>query len=608
MSILLRFRKHSYVISADITKMYRQVLVDPEQRKLQKILWRSSPDEELKAYELNTVTYGQASASYLAIRCLFELASECDESNPEIAEIIRHDFYVDDLLTGTSSIEHAKAICNEIADILKSGCFELRKWYSNKPEILESFRGSDVSCKVLEFAPNEQAKTLGLNWSCQNDALVYNVGKIEIPHRCSKRTVLSITSRIFDPLGLLSPCIVISKIFMQKLWSTKLSWDDELPHPFRVEWDRFVNDLPSINALEIRRQVIGDDSIRIELHGFADSSEKAYGACLYVRSTDKNDQVSVHLLCAKSKVAPVKTLTIPKLELCAALLLARLVSKAIESFKLTFSQCILWSDSTITLAWLKTSPNLLKVFVSNRVAEIQALTEHCDWRYVPTRENPADLVSRGLYPHEISSSDMWWHGPAFLNSPETEWPTSPSKVSHVPELKPPQISSLPSVDEIEHFDFERFSSFQRLQRATAYILRFKDNYLRQKDERNIGPLLVPELRSALTHLIKAAQRQSFPCEITEITELGSLKSKSKISNLNPFIDKLGILRVGGRLRDSTFSYDKKYPIILHAKHNFTKLLFEYKHRMLMHPGPQLLLASIREFLVAIWLGPSAKNV
>lgn len=241
-SILLRFRKHTFVVSADIAKMYRQVLVEPAQRNLQKILWRSNPNDTLKTYKLNTVTYGQASASYLAIRCLFELASQCDESNSEIASIIRHDFYVDDLLTGADSLVRAQYICRETSRVLKSGCFQLRKWYSNNLGILKTIDKSDISCEILEFAPEEKAKTLGLTWSCQKDILVFNVDIEPTSKGYTKRSVLSITARIFDPLGLLSPCTILCKIFMQRLWSEKLAWDDLLSHSLSLEWDRLSKD------------------------------------------------------------------------------------------------------------------------------------------------------------------------------------------------------------------------------------------------------------------------------------------------------------------------------------------------------------------------------
>ncbi|KAJ8944229.1 hypothetical protein NQ318_001649, partial [Aromia moschata] len=185
------------------------------------------------------------------------------------------------------------------------------------------------------------------------------------------------------------------------LWIEKLSWDEVLPFSILAKWTKFTNELSKLNELSVNRQVVCEGATKIELHGFADSSERAYGACLYIRSIDDKGNVHVNLLCAKSKVAPVKTLSIPRLELCAALLLARLTDKIINSMTITFERCVFWLDSAIALAWIQTSPNILKTFIANRVTEIQTLTKTYEWRYTPSHDNPADYLSRGLYPRML---------------------------------------------------------------------------------------------------------------------------------------------------------------------------------------------------------------
>ncbi|XP_030747905.1 uncharacterized protein LOC115876309 [Sitophilus oryzae] len=415
--------------------MYRQILVEPSQRSLQKILWRSSPSEDVKVYKLNTVTYGQACASFLSIRCLFQLADEYEKINPDIANIIRQDFYVDHLLTGADSIPDAQYICNEISKVLKDGCFELRKWYSNEPSVVSHMDNATSSCEVLEFTAGEKAKTLGLTWSCQDDFLMYHIEEIPFKSNYTKRSVLSVLSKLFDPLGLLSPCIVLAKIFMQRLWLQKVSWDEPLTLSLSNEWSKFCKDLPNLNSLQISRHVLADFPSSLEIHGFSDASERVYGACLYIKSIDSKGFSVIRLLCAKSKVAPVKSLTIPKLELCAALLLSKLVNKVLNSIQLFFERIVLWSDSTIALAWIRTPPNTLKVFVSNRVAEIQALTEDCEWRYIPSTDNPADLVSRGLLPSQMLTAIEWWQGPSWLAKESIYWPQNEQNIKLLPELK-----------------------------------------------------------------------------------------------------------------------------------------------------------------------------
>lgn len=591
-SILLRFRQHTFVLSADIAKMYRQVQITPEQRSLQKILWRENPEQPLQTFTLNTVTYGQASASYLAIRCLFELAEGCHDSKPTISKIIKRDFYVDDLLTGANSIEEAKGLRRELSEVLGSGGFELRKWYSNNSEILKELV-PEQEYGILEFSSHECAKTLGLTWSCQNDTLRYNIQISGKDKGVTKRTILSMIAKIFDPLGLLSPVIIIAKMLMQRLWDTKVSWDEPLPHSVQISWNRFNDELPKLNDLTIPRHVLLDNCNDIQLHGFADASTRAYGACVYVRSRSNNGDVNVALLCAKSKVAPLKLTTVPRLELCATLLLSRLIIKIIQSMDLKFTRITLWSDSKVTLAWLKTSPNALKTFVANRVAEIQTSNKDFEWRYVPSKENPADLVSRGLYPTEVLSASLWWQGPAWLSQGSETWPNEDSKVENIPELKT-QVLATRTIPLKLKFPFERFSTFPRLQRVAAFVKRFINNCRVVQSERKVGRLSLSELNEATNMLAKISQTQSFPEVISKLAQNEPLHPKEKLSSLSPFLDNDQIMRVGGRLKYSNYVYTKKFPILLHANHEFTKLLFEHEHRKLIHGGPQILLAHVRE--------------
>ncbi|XP_044766260.1 uncharacterized protein LOC123322380 [Coccinella septempunctata] len=593
LSIILRFRQHKYVISADCAKMYRQVLIEPSQRNLQKILWRDSPDQPLKSYTLNTVTYGQACASYLAIRCLFELAKVCQDSQPYIAEIIRRDFYVDDLLTGADTIEHAQSICAEVSSVLLSGCFELRKWYSNEPEVLANIDSKDSPCGIIEFGPGENAKTLGLTWSCHNDELLYTLENLDVGSRCTKRLILSVNAKIFDPLGLVSPSIIITKILMQSLWLEKLGWDDALPRHLADRWFRFLNDLPNLEKISISRRVVCDNPQRIELHGYCDASERAFGACLYVRSIDVEGKIHVHLLTAKSKVAPIKTISVPCLELCGALVLSRLADKVKKSMTLKFDECFLWSDSQIVLAWISASPSSLKVFVANRVAEIQGLTANCEWRYVPTRDNPADLVSRGLYPSELLESQLWWRGPTWLCLEKGNWPNHTYAVVNLPELRQQTCVAIKECQETL-FPFERFSSYTHLLRTVAYMLRFAKNCRTFQTERVFGCLSKQELNRARTILLKISQIQSFPREVSDLSQHRKINGKSKLLSLTPFSDSAGLIRVGGRLEYSDLSFNKKHPIVLDCAHHLTKLLFSYEHLRNQHVGPHSLLAFIRE--------------
>lgn len=591
--ILLRFRKHRYILSADAEKMYRQVLVDPEQRQLQRILWRSNPEEPIQVYELNTVTYGTKAASFLAIRVFVQLALEVEDELPEIAKIIRRDFYVDDLLTGADSKEHAKYIVKHSSQVLARGCFKLRKWTSNEPSILRDVGATgDISDNVI-FSGKDKTKTLGLIWRPSLDILAYEV-RVNDNTRVTKRQILAEIAQIFDPLGLLGPTIVKAKIFMQTLWSERVSWDESLPVELFSWWIEYKKELPLLNNLKIARHVFCLSSVRIELHGFADASKLAYGACVYVKSHSESGEVKVALLCSKSKVAPLKTQTIPRLELCAALLISKLIRKAKVALDISIDSITYWSDSTIVLSWLKTQPCVLPVFVSNRVAKIQEYADDGEWRHVPTKLNPADCLSRGLQPKALLSESMWWKGPEFLKRSEVEWPEIPANI-FIAETNLESIVNLhirlPSESEFDHI-MNRFSDLNKIVNCVAYVKRFIHN-IKHRLERITGPISLDEKEKALTCVVKAAQARSFSNEIKALSS-GATHLRGRLSTVNAFIDEHTVLRVGGRLSNSGYSFDKKYPILLASDHVLTKLIIESEHRKLMHAGPQLLLATIRE--------------
>ncbi|CAK1593737.1 unnamed protein product [Parnassius mnemosyne] len=424
-SILIRFRQHRYVVSGDVEKMYRAIELNPVQRPLQKIIFRFDPSEPLRTYTLNTVTYGTASAPYLATKYLVSLADNIEDS--QVQRAIRRDFYVDDYLSGGNTIAETVTIANRVQSVLSSAKFNLRKWRSNHPQILNQITNSNESydTHTLHFYKqglnSHQSKTLGRNWACDSDSLTYTIN-IKSTTKVTKRHILSVISQIFDPLGLVGPCVVEAKIVMQRLWLHNYDWDDEVSLEVRNLWTTFENTITSLNNLKIPRWVLRENSSTHEVHVFTDASEKAYGACVYIRSCSNSNTIGVQLLVSKNRVAPIKPTTIPRLELCGALLGARLCTKVQEALSLPIHRCRFWCDSTIVLGWLSTPANQLKSFVRKRVNEIQESTYGHTWSYVPSRDNPADLVSRGLKANVIKDTPLWWSGPSFLLRNENEWP------------------------------------------------------------------------------------------------------------------------------------------------------------------------------------------
>lgn len=610
LSILLRFRQHLYVVTADIEKMYRQIYIAESQRSLQQIIWRSNPSESIKTYTLNTVTYGTASAPYLATRCLTQLGYEA--SNNDVKHAICHDFYVDDFLSGRDTIEDTIALCNGVVESLQSAKFKLRKWHSNSEQILKNVSDDHDISNSVNLCANELSKTLGLLWNCSTDSLTFSI-HISLTEKINKRAILSTIAQVFDPLGLVSPCIVEAKIIMQQLWIIKCSWDEEVPEHIKKTWCNFVKSLPYLNNLAIPRCIKLGSTLDVTMHTFTDASEKAYGACIYVRTLAMDGSVNIRLLASKSKVAPLKPqATTPRLELCGALLGAKLCHKILMSLTLKCSDCVFWTDSTIVLGWITSSPLQLKTFVRHRVCEIQELCKEYKWRYVPSRENPADLVSRGLSANELGSSSLWWSGPQFLQSNEINWPANPNTSTNInlPEMV---VKSLVVVNNTSDSNplselITHTSSFFKLRRVGAYILRFIYNCKHKLNERRQSFLSNVEMHAAEKIFLKIAQSESFAEERILLLAKKSLPPKNRLRSLSPFCDEDNIIRVGGRLANSSYDYNVQHPILISSKHHLCKLIFEMVHQTSMHAGPLLLLATVRHKYWAIGGRNLAKKV
>ncbi|GFY26121.1 retrovirus-related Pol polyprotein from transposon RE2 [Trichonephila clavipes] len=262
------------------------------------------------------------------------------------------------------------------------------------------------------FATLTETKTLGVLTNL--DCLLIKV-KVCLDSSYTKRDVLSTIAKIFDPVGLMAPVISKAKISLQRLWRSKLEWNDLLPAEEYREWQQFLVSLENINNIEIPRRILVAFPEVIEIHGFADASERCYGAAVYCKSKNLKSETLVRLITSKSRVAPIKSLTIPRLELCAAVLLAKLVKRVVAALQLETAEVYLWSDSMIVLAWLRKEPMDLKTFVQNRVAKIQELYPNQLWRHVPSDQNPADLVSRGVDPEKLLQQNLWFNGPTFLS-------------------------------------------------------------------------------------------------------------------------------------------------------------------------------------------------
>ncbi|XP_048000251.1 uncharacterized protein LOC125237304 [Leguminivora glycinivorella] len=589
--VLTRFRWHKIVFTGDIKAMYRQILVPNEDAEYQRILWRPSTDGPVKDYRLRTVTYGVKSAPYQALRTIAQIAEETADSYPEGSQVLGRDIYVDDVVTGADSIEQALKIRSDLSEILSSGGFHLRKWTSNHKGFIVDLPSSELyssDFKHFDELSDLSLKILGLLWRPQTDSFQFEVATPR-DQKCTKRTILSNIARIYDPLGFLCPVTFHAKYLMQVLWSSGVQWDDDVPEAITSEWMKFTDQLPSLKSVVIPRRII-HSFVSLQLHGFCDASERGYAAVVFCRVDDTQGSTFVELCCAKSKVAPLRKLSIPRLELQAAVLLADLMQSTQEALKPLYvvQEIFAWSDSTVTLAWIKSCPSRWKTFVANRVSHIQDLVAPDRWRHVSTHHNPADAGSRGLLPEDLVECDIWWKGPSWLVKEEKDWPCSPL---HDPSndciVEEQRICSLlvtadPNlIDEV----LSRFSSLFTLKRVLAYCFRFLRS---AKDGKVVGSLQSAETTAALMFLVKHVQLTSFSVEINQLREDRLNALPKGLRKLSLFIDSQGIVRVGGRLANSPIKFSVKHPILLPRSHRLTILIIDEYHKRFLHPGAQTL--------------------
>lgn len=609
-AILLKFRLHSVVLTADIKAMYRQILIDPSCYTFQRILWRFSQNQPLQEYFLKTVTFGVNSSPYLALRTLLQLADEERETFPVAAEVLASDIYVDDIVTGCDTPQDALQLQRDLTSLLFKGGFELRKWMSNDQEVLSQLPQSILHTKCLTFdeCAETTIKILGLKWDPAQDCFLYSIGAVD-NHVCNKRHMLSQLARIYDPLGFLAPVTLVSKVLIQKLWSVKLDWDECPPKDIIKRWTIYTNQLPHISSISIPRHVSLPAFESVELCGFCDGSSVAYAACVYIRFVFKNT-VQVVLLCAKCKVAPLKQLSIPRIELCGALLLTKLMNFVLKVYysKFTFKQIFAFTDSTIVLHWLNSSPHRWKPFVGNRISLIQQNLPQACWQHVSSENNIADAASRGLLPLEFVKFTNWWTGPEFLQKPHSEWPTQSIRYinnDHITgEQRKTALLATTSSEMLNSY-IDKYSSLQKLQRVFAYVQCFIFN-LRNPRIKRTPILTVHDLQAALLLFIKHVQNEHFIHDIEKL-RAGKLVSKP-LRKLGAFLDEVGVLRVGGRLQNSLLNYERKHPILLPQNSRLTSLIIEYVHSKHLHPGLQTTLYLITQNYWILSARRAAKRV
>ncbi|XP_041448477.1 uncharacterized protein LOC121404030 [Drosophila obscura] len=511
-------------------------------------------------YELTTVTFGVNCAPYLALRVLKQLAQEVRPQLPMASVILESDMYVDDVLAGAHSQSQAISAIAELREALDSAGFPLRKWTANHKGVLRDIPVDHLlRADFLELEESSIAKTLGIRWQASADEFFFSPPALNERQSCTKRNVLSQIAQLFDPAGWLAPFVVQAKIFMQEIWLRELGWDDVLPNDLSQAWETFLKSFPAIQGIRIPRWLHVRPMAKVQIHGFCDASQ----------------------------------LSLPRLELCGAVLLTELSVAILPQMPLDASQVYFWTDSTIVLAWLNRPACDWTTFVGNRVAKITRCWPRERWSHVRSEDNPADLASRGLGPTELVGNDMWWHGPAWLRGPQSEWPCPRGSILET-DLEKRAVKVHHATDTASDI-LSRFSEFGRALRVIAYVRRFGQRVRGQATPVHVSTELDnKEVAAALQAVTITTQRFHYTAEHRCLVNKQPLPTTSSLQNLNPFLDQNGVMRACGRVRASaSMTYNERHPILLPPACLLVRLLVRFTHHVSLHGGNQLVIRLLR---------------
>ena len=595
--VLLRFRKESVAIMADIEAMFYQVLIPEAQRSFFRFFWweDGDMDAEPTAYEMCVHLFGAVSSGGCANYALRRTADDCEaQFGLEVAKTIRRNFYVDDMLKSVSEVATAKALVAGLQAGCASGGFNLTKIVSNSREVLDSIAvehraPSVANLDLLNRLPIERA--LGCQWCVEDDTLGFRIVLKDSP--LTRTGILGTISSCYDPNGLVGPFLLPGRKVLQRITQHGGSWDDPVPENLRIEWEKWRADLPALQELRIPRcyKPAGFESVSQSLHCFSDASDYGYGMAAYLRQVNESGEVSVSLVMAKSRVVPADAPTVPRLELNAALVSAKVAVLLLEELDIEGLRVVFWVDSTIVLGYIHNRTKRFRVYVGNRSKKIRKMTEGWPWKHVTTDVNPADDASRGLSVYDTAKVKRWFSGPSFLKENDlSELFMEQSELFDVPEDDPEVIIQVKShavkVVEKDPRDIvtvlsTRISNWSRMKRTLATVVAFCES---SRCRRAWGiPISVEDVLAAENIIIKWVQQNHFAEDLRALKANKILSKSSRLGRLDPFLDTDGILRVGGRLRKTILPKENKHPAIL-PKDNIVTLMIQWYHKEIQHLG------------------------
>ena len=597
--ILLRFRVNKYAFIADIEKAFLMIAVVKRDRDVLRFLWVkdvSIQPPEIVVMRFARVAFGVTSSPFLLNATVKHHIEQYKLSQPLTVTKLLRSMYVDDVVSGASSRAEAESEYESFRVMLASGGFNLRKFICNR-EILNSNELWGVH------------KVLGVSWDVDNDYLIIDLKEVVNgidESYITKRKIVSIASKIFDPIGIASPITIQAKLLFQRLHCAKMGWDDIVEGDLLKRWLSLLRTLKESEPICVPRWYQKDmsigENVKWSLHGFSDASTRAYAAVVYLQCWSGEERKSV-FVASKSRVAPVNEQTVPRLELLGALLLARLIKtvySALES-EILVTATLCYTDSQVALCWIRGEDKDWKPFIQNRVSEIRSLVPASYWRHCRGRNNPADIPTRGSTTKELVASNLWFYGPSWL-SEIIEEDAVPGEIPEacVMELRVADRKThsllVSEVTISKMMDLKNYSSLERLCRVTGLVLKFV-KILKQRVGGGASATLNEEMEEEETsvsrkpnaytvrvggcasavHTILIQKSEGLWIIDCQKSLIQSSKFQVWQKQFQLFQDSRGIWRCRGRLKNADLPSDTKHPIILPGKHYFTELIIRRGH-------------------------------
>ena len=603
--VLSRFRQEAVGLTADIQSMFHQVRVEPRDCDALRFLWWPGGDlsAELVEYRMVKHIFGATSSPSVVNFCLKKTAMMEEQQNSEVANVIDRNMYVDDLMKSTETAADAISLANKVSEQLDKGGFHLTKWCSNDRRVIaaipESERAKTVVNLELEQLPTQSA--LGMKWNIEDDKFVWEISQklmsVKSKKPVTRRGIVSVVYSLYDPLGFIAPYVMKAKLILQMLSRKKIGWDEPLEENENEQWTRWLDDLGKLKEVTVDRCFKPKEFTQvqeIQLHLFSDASRQGYAAAAYFRLKDVAGRVHCSFVMGKARLAPIREISIPRLELTAAVISVKLSHVIRDELDLTVSKVIYWTDSTSVLKCINNETKRFHTFESNRLTIIRDGSTPQQWRYVNREDNPADDGSKGLKLDVLIKNNRWLTGPKFLWEEEECWPT----VVEIPILKDddPEVRKENQIyvasarrDVMEEL-MMYYSSWWKLKVAVSWLLRYK-RYLKNKTlqrressltkqvlQERSGHLTLDELREAENEIVRCVQTKEFPEVIALQSEENQRLVKRLMKKMGALLSKLnpqvhdGLLRVGGRIGQAPLCYDLKHPVILPYKHHVTDLI------------------------------------